>query len=287
VRRIEEQDSYASLAEHARVAEAKGFDHVDAWVFDLDNTLYPASSRLFDQIDAKITAYIADRYGIDGLSARALQKYYYRTHGTTLRGLMAEDGLDPDGFLAFVHDIDHSVLVPAPELAAAIARLPGRRYVLTNGSRRHAESVAARLGLLELFDDVFDIAAAEFVPKPDRLAYEAFLRRHSIVPEKAAMFEDLSKNLVVPHTLGMRTVLVTAKEGEPDDMERLTAPDDAKAAPHVDHVTDDLTGFLTALAIVAADLASSLRARPRRGAPALTARPWPPPRGSKSGSQSA
>jgi len=241
------------LAAHAVVAEAKGFDHVDTWVFDLDNTLYPASAGLFSLIDAKMTAFIAGRYGIDGLSARALQKHYYRTYGTTLRGLMTEDALDPHAFLAFVHDIDHSVLTPAPDLAAAIARLPGRRFVLTNGSRRHAENVAGKLGLLELFDDVFDIAAASFVPKPDQSAYQTFLDLHGVEPSRAAMFEDLSKNLVAPHALGMRTVLVTPKAGEPDLGERLTAADDDRGGPHVDHVTDDLTGFLSALALVAAE----------------------------------
>jgi len=242
-----------TLREHAREAEAKGFGHVDTWVFDLDNTLYPASSRLFDQIDAKITAYVMQRHGIDGLSARALQKYYYRHHGTTLAGMMSEDGLDPHHFLAFVHDIDHSVLVPAPDLAAAIARLPGRRFVLTNGSRRHAENVIGRLGVADLFEDIFDIAAASFIPKPEAAAYDAFLKLHDIEPARAAMFEDLSKNLVVPHALGMRTVLVTPRDGEPEGLERLTSAEDADAGPHVDHVTDDLPGFLSALAIVASD----------------------------------
>ncbi|PZQ18911.1 MAG: pyrimidine 5'-nucleotidase [Ancylobacter novellus] len=244
-------DGAPTIEEHAREAEAKGFDHVESWIFDLDNTLYPASARLFDQIDHKITAFVMERTGLDGLSARALQKYYYRRHGTTLAGMMTEDGLDPHHFLAFVHDIDHSVLVPAPALAAAIARLPGRRFVLTNGSRRHAESVIARLGVADLFEDVFDIAAASFVPKPERATYESFLKLHGVEPSRAAMFEDLAKNLVAPHALGMRTVLVRPKDGEPDALERLTAPEDAEAGPHVDHVTDDLAGFLAALALVA------------------------------------
>lgn len=250
---IPDSESFAVLKEHALAAEAKGFDHVNAWVFDLDNTLYPASSRLFDQIDDRITTYVAHRYGTDGLSARALQKYYYKRYGTTLSGLMIEDGLDPDDFLAFVHDIDHSVLAPAPDLVAAIARLPGRRFVLTNGSRRHAENVIARLGASDLFEDIFDIAAAKFVPKPEAAAYDAFLKLHGIAPAKAAMFEDLAKNLVVPHALGMRTVLIVPAEGEVDALDRLTALDDASPAPHVDHMTDDLTGFLTGISIVAGD----------------------------------
>lgn len=242
----------AALHADMRAAEEKGFGHVDTWVFDLDNTLYPASSRLFDQIDAKITAFVMAHTGLDGLSARALQKHYYRKHGTTLRGLMTEDWLDPAQFLAFVHDIDHAVLEPAPQLAAAIGRLPGRRYVLTNGSRRHAESVIARLGIAELFEDVFDIAAAGYVPKPEAEAYRLFLDLHRIEPRKAAMFEDLSKNLVIPHALGMRTVLVTPRDGEPEGLERLTSPDDSQPAAHVDHMTDDLAGFLAALALVSA-----------------------------------
>lgn len=241
------------LAEHAAIAEAKGFGHVDAWVFDLDNTLYPASAGLFAQIDAKMTAFVMQRTGLDGLSARALQKYYYRTHGTTLSGMMTEDDLDPTEFLAFVHDIDHSVLTPAPNLAVAIARLPGRRFVLTNGSRRHAEGVAERLGILDLFEDVFDIAAAKYVPKPAKAAYEAFLALHGVEPTRAAMFEDLSKNLVVPHALGMRTVLVAPPAGDEHLGERVTAGDDLSRGPHIDHVTDDLAGFLTALSLVAAD----------------------------------
>lgn len=251
--RMPDPKSFAGLEQHVRAAEAKGFDHVEDWVFDLDNTLYPASSRLFDQIDAKITAYVMQRTGLDGLSARALQKYYYGRHGTTLAGMMAEDGLDPHHYLAFVHDIDHSVLTPAPELATAIARLPGRRFVLTNGSRRHAESVIARLGIAELFEDVFDIAAADFIPKPERAAYDAFLKLHGIAPAKAAMFEDLSKNLVVPHALGMRTVLVTPTVSEPEGLEPLAAANNGTLEPHIDHTTDDLTGFLAALALVAAD----------------------------------
>jgi putative hydrolase of the HAD superfamily len=241
------------LEAHVEQAEAKGFGDVDTWVFDLDNTLYPANSGIFDQIDDRMTAFLAHRYGIDGLSARALQKYYYRTHGTTLRGLMAEDALDPADFLAFVHDIDHSTLVPAPDLAAAIARLPGRRFVLTNGSRRHAENVAGKLGLLDLFEDVFDIAAAQFIPKPARETYDAFLKQFSIEPRRAAMFEDLSRNLIAPHQLGMRTVLVAPPPGVVDAVGRLTSAEDAFGGPHVDHVTDDLAGFLAALAIVAKD----------------------------------
>jgi putative hydrolase of the HAD superfamily len=222
----------------------RGFEGVDTWIFDLDNTLYPPSSRLFEQIDARMTHFIAERFGIDGLSARALQKQYYRHYGTTLRGLMDVDGVEPHAFLDFVHDIAHDRLTADPALAEAIRNLPGRRYVLTNGSRGHAERCAAALGLTDLFEDFHDIAAADFVPKPERRVYDGFVRRFGIDPARAAMFEDLARNLVVPHALGMTTVLVVPRE---DIDGRTTHTDDSVQGPHVDHVTHDLTLFLADL----------------------------------------
>lgn len=226
-------------------AAPRGFDHIDSWIFDLDNTLYPPSSRLFELIDQRMAHFIAHRFDMDGLSARALQKHYYRKHGTTLRGLMQVDGVDPHEFMDFVHDIDHGRLTPNPKLAEAIDRLPGKRFILTNGSVRHAENVARSLDILDLFHGVFDIAAAAFVPKPARVVYERFLAHFGVEPMRAAMFEDLAHNLVEPHALGMTTVLVVPRDGDVD--ERLTHADDAVQGPHVDHVTDDLAGFLADL----------------------------------------
>ncbi len=212
---------------------AAGFSHVDTWVFDLDNTLYPAGSPLWPQIDQRITLFLVDLFGIDGLSARALQKYYYTLHGTTLRGLIHEGVVDPHKFLDFVHDIDRSSLLPNPQLAAAIAALPGRKLILTNGSHFHAMRTAERLGIDHLFEDAFDIVAADFVPKPDAAVYEAFFVRHGVDPAKAAMFEDLPQNLVVPAKRGMKTVLVV-----PNALPVHAMPD------YIDYVTDDLTAFL-------------------------------------------
>jgi putative hydrolase of the HAD superfamily len=223
-------------------ARPRGFAEVEAWIFDLDNTLYPPSSRLFELIDQRMSLFIAHRFGLDGLSARALQKNYYRTYGTTLRGLMTVDGIDPHEFMDFVHEIDHGRLIANPELAEAIGRLPGKRFILTNGSVRHAEGVAKSLGIDHLFDGVFDIAAADFIPKPESVVYERFLDHFGVTPTRAAMFEDLAHNLVVPHRMGMTTVLVTPV-GE-DAPERMRHADDGTQGPHVDHVTDDLTGFL-------------------------------------------
>ena len=190
-----------SLQPHLSAPQARSFAHVNTWIFDLDNTLYPHDAREWPQVDDRITAFIAQLYGLDGMSARALQKYFYHRYGTTLKGLMEEDGINPYDFLDFAHDIDHSGIELNPLLGEAIERLPGRKLILTNGSRKHAENVARKIGILDHFEDVFDIAASDFVPKPERRAYERFLERHGVEPARSAMFEDIAKNLVVPHDM--------------------------------------------------------------------------------------
>jgi putative hydrolase of the HAD superfamily len=223
-----------------------GFDAVETWVFDLDNTLYPHHLNLWQQVDERIRDYIADFLKITHDEAFRLQKEYYRRYGTSMRGLMEEHGLDPDEFLDVVHQIDHSPLTPDPVLGAAIAGLPGRKLILTNGTRRHAEAVLARLEIAQHFEDVFDIAAADLEPKPRPQVYDRFLARHRVDPTKAAMFEDLARNLEVPHALGMATVLVVpagTREVFREDWELA-----GRDAPHVDHVTDDLAGFLANVA---------------------------------------
>ena len=149
------------------------FAHVETWVFDLDNTLYPPEARLFDQIEARMTAYVMTALEIDAERASRLRDHYWRTHGTTLAGLMAEHALDPEPYLADVHDIDLSAMAPAPELAAALAALPGRKVVYTNGSREHARRVTAALGIGSAFDALYGFEDAGFVPKPQA---EAFAR---------------------------------------------------------------------------------------------------------------
>jgi putative hydrolase of the HAD superfamily len=186
----------------------RGFSQVETWVFDLDNTLYPHHVNLWHQVDARIRNFIVEYLRISAEEAFRLQKDYYRRYGTTLRGLMVEHGLEPDHFLAFVHAIDHSPLVPNPALGAAIERLDGRKLILTNGTRAHADKVLERLGIGRHFDDVFDLVAAELEPKPLPQTYDRFLAAHDVDSTRAAMFEDLSRNLEIPHALGMTTVLV-------------------------------------------------------------------------------
>ncbi len=224
----------------------RGFGQVETWVFDLDNTLYPHHVNLWQQVDERIRAYIAQFLKITHEEAFRLQKDYYKRYGTSMRGLMTEHGMAPDDFLDFVHQIDHSPLEANPALGAAIEKLSGRKLVLTNGTRRHASAVLARLGLERQFDDVFDIVAAELEPKPSSQTYDRFLRTHGIDAGKTAMFEDLARNLEVPHALGMTTVLVVpekTREVFREDWEL-----EGRDAPHVDHVTDDLAGFLEGVA---------------------------------------
>ncbi|WP_210485254.1 pyrimidine 5'-nucleotidase [Microvirga antarctica] len=223
------------------IPDPRVFAHVDTWIFDLDNTLYPHTSRIWPQVDERITLYIANMFGLDGLSARALQKYFYHKHGTTLRALIDEYDIDPYDFLDFAHDIDHAGIELNEHLGEAIEKLPGRKLILTNGSRKHAENVARKLGILDRFEDIFDIAAANFVPKPDRRAYETFLEKHVVEPARAAMFEDIAKNLTVPHEMGMTTVLIVPQTADPF---REAFEQEAVRTPHIDYVTDDLARFL-------------------------------------------
>ncbi|MGC2221058.1 MAG: pyrimidine 5'-nucleotidase [Methylocella sp.] len=222
--------------------------HIDTWVFDLDNTLYPADCDLWPKIDQRITLYLSYLFGLDGMSSRALQKYYYQRYGTTLRGLMEEHGIGPEEFLDFTHDIDRSSLLPNPALATAITALPGRKLILTNGSREHALLTAGALGLEAMFEDIFDIFAADFVPKPAAATYERFFERHAVDPARAVMFEDLAKNLIIPHERGMTTVLVVPEPGQRDHREVFEITHDP-ATPYIDFVTSDLARFLRGVSL--------------------------------------
>jgi putative hydrolase of the HAD superfamily len=225
--------------------EPRLFGHVETWVFDLDNTLYPHHLNLWQQVDQRIRDYIAGFLEVSHEEAFRVQKDYYKRYGTSMRGLMAEHGMKPDDFLDFVHQIDHSPLEPNPALGTAIETLPGRKLILTNGTRRHADAVLARLGLDRHFQDVFDIVAAELEPKPSPQIYERFLKVHGVDAGKAAMFEDLARNLAVPYALGMTTVLVVPENTR--EVFREGWELEGRDAPHVDHVTDDLVGFLQAI----------------------------------------
>ena len=228
----------------------RGFSHIETWVFDLDNTLYPHHAGLWRQVDDKIRGFIANYLKVPLDQAFQIQKDYYQRYGTTMRGLMVEHGMPPDEYLEIVHQIDHSPLEPNPALGAAIEKLPGRKLILTNGTRKHADAVVARLELHGRFEDVFDIVAAELEPKPAAQTYDRFLKVHGVAAARAAMFEDLARNLEVPHTLGMTTVLVVppAPREAAGETGRQEWERGGRDAAHVDHVTDDLVEFLGKIA---------------------------------------
>ena len=222
--------------------QSRGFGHVETWVFDLDNTLYPHHLNLWQQVDDRIRAWVSDFLKVSKDEAFRVQKDYYKRYGTTMRGLMAEHGMKPDDYLEFVHQIDHSPLTSNPALGVALEKLPGRKLILTNGTRKHADAVMKKLAVHQHFEDVFDIVAADLEPKPARKTYERFLALHDVDPGKTAMFEDLARNLEAPHALGMTTVLVV-----PEGQREVFREDwelEGRDTAHVDHLTDDLTGFL-------------------------------------------
>jgi len=218
------------------MADLSVFVGVRDWVFDLDDTLYPPDSGLFAAVASRIRAYAARVTGVSAEEAVALQRDYAARYGTTLRGLMEEHGVDPEDFLADVHAVDRSALTPLPALAEALARLPGRKFILTSGTHAHVGETLLRLGIADRFDGVFDIVDAGYLPKPAEATYAAFLARFAIVPAAAAMFEDAPRNLAVPRALGMRTVLVTGRDAPPP------------AAAAADFVTADLPAFLAGIA---------------------------------------
>ena len=208
------------------------FAHVTTWIFDLDNTLYPPSARLFDQIEARMTQFVMDTLSISRAEADRLRHVYWRDHGTTLAGLMRLHDLDPAPYLREVHDISLDHLEADPGLDVAIRALPGRRIVYTNGSAPYAERVIARRGLSGAFDAIYGVEHAGYRPKPEPEAFHAILARDGTKPGTAAMFEDDPRNLAAPHALGMRTVHVAPERIE---------------AEHIHHHTDDLGGFLARL----------------------------------------
>jgi putative hydrolase of the HAD superfamily len=207
--------------------------HIDAWLFDLDNTLYPEDSQVMALVSRRMTAFVARELDLPEDEALLLQKKYLHDHGTTLSGLMANHGVDPVSFMDEVHDISLETLSPDPALQLALARLPGRRLVFTNGSTKHARRVMAARGIEALFDDIFDIAACGYVPKPHPDTFAAIVRYYHLDPARTAFFEDMARNLAPAAEIGMTTVLVGPRALETE-------------AAFVHHRTDDLAAFLAA-----------------------------------------
>jgi len=209
------------------------------WVFDLDNTLYPAECALFDQVQQRMGEFISTTFALDAAAAAEKRKYFFQKHGTTLRGLMVEHGIDPAAFLDYVHDIDLSVVAAMPALAEQLQRLPGRKLIYTNGTVAHAERIMRKLGVHHHFEAVFDIVASDYLPKPEIAPYRTMLQAHGVEPVGAVMVEDMARNLKPAAELGMTTIWVptSAAWSKPDAGDR----------SHIHYTAPDLTGFLAAL----------------------------------------
>jgi putative hydrolase of the HAD superfamily len=214
-------------------------DHIDTWLFDLDNTLYPADCRLWEQVDRRINEMSARVLGLPLDQARLVQKEYLRKYGTTLRGLMVEHNVDTDAYLNYVHDIDLAPVQGNPRLDGALAALPGRKLVFTNGTVAHAQRILGKLGIAERFEDVFDVRAAGYLPKPDPAVYRQLVERHAIAPAGAILFEDIARNLKPAYDLGMTTAWVKV-----DWAWLRGAAKTEEGIDHVHHIVDDLTEWL-------------------------------------------
>lgn len=216
----------------AAMGAGRDLSHVRAWVFDLDNTLYPRSSGLFRQIEERMNRFVMELLGVDRGEANRIRVRYWSEYGTTLAGLMKERGVDPHAYLRNVHDISLEAIAPDPDLARGVSGLPGRKIVYTNGPEFHALRVLEALGLSGLFGAVYGVERADFIPKPKPEAFRLVFGIEGIEGPEAAMFEDEARNLAYPHRIGMVTVLVG----------------DGRRESHVDHATNDLPGFLRQIA---------------------------------------
>ena len=211
--------------------DAADLTRIDTWLFDLDNTLYPPACELMAMVDERMNLFIQRQAGLDPVAARELRKRYYHEHGTTLAGLIAHHGVDPAAFIDEVQDVSMDCVQRDPPLRAALQRLPGRRLVFTNAGGRYTEQVLERIGVADLFEDIFHIEAADYIPKPQRGTFEKMVARHGVSARTACFFEDSERNLAPAAELGMTTVLVGDHAA-------------ASTAAFVHHRTPSLTPFL-------------------------------------------
>ncbi len=212
----------------------------EAWLFDLDNTLYPADSCLFDQIHVRMSSFIVEHLGVDEDRALQIRRKYFLEHGTTLAGMMINHGTDPRAYLDYVHDVDFSPVRPNPALDAALSRLPGRKLIFTNADTKHTGKVLARLGVAHHFEAVFDIADADYLPKPNKIPYQRIVAEYAVPAHAAVMLDDMTRNLAPAAAMGMTTVWVRntyewSSDGDEDE-------------DYIHHKTDDLVAWLEAVA---------------------------------------
>jgi putative hydrolase of the HAD superfamily len=213
------------------------FSHIDTWIFDLDLTLYPPEAEIMAQVRDRIALFVERYFNLESQGAHAIRHRYWKKYGTTLGGLMAEHGVDPHGYLDFVHDVDMAKLTPSTDLRAHISALPGRKLIFTNADLPYAQRVLDARGLAGVFEDIFDIHRMEHLPKPDPASYRAFCEQLGVAPQRALFVEDSAHNLVPAKALGMTTIWVKhAGEADSGDNEE-----------YIDHQIDDVTAWLSSI----------------------------------------
>ena len=214
--------------------------NVDTWVFDLDNTLYSADSGIFQQVSELMGKFVSKHLNIDIKEAKKIQLKYYKKHGTTLRGLMDNHGVDPETFLNEVHQLDYSIVEPNQKLNEELDKLRGKKIIYTNANLPHVNQVLSRLELTNMFDDIFDIKMADYIPKPELNPYKQFIDKFNINTSSAIMFDDIAKNLVPAKDLGFTSVWINAGyENFSDDI--------ASSRGSLDYETKDLSSFLNGI----------------------------------------
>ena len=214
------------------------------WVFDLDNTLYSPEIEIFSQIDKRMTEIIKSKLNTSNEKAFEIQKKYFLEYGTTLAGLMKEEDVNPDEFLEYVHDINLEILKPNEELNKIIKELPGKKFIFTNGSKKHAENVLNKLKMQKIFDHIFDIKESNFIPKPNIKSYRKFIKKMNIDPQVSVMFEDIGRNLEPAKNIGMQTVLILRKITNKIKNSKIKDYGSLWDNDHfADYITDDLVKF--------------------------------------------
>ncbi len=211
---------------------------IDTWIFDLDNTLYSADSGIFQQVHKLMGKFIVEHLNVNINEAKNIQRKYYKKHGTTLRGLMDNHGIDPDSFLEEVHKLDYSIVSPNLKLAIDLGNLNGKKFIFTNANKKHADIILDKLQITNLFEGVFDIKMANYIPKPEIQTYEKLVETYNINPNKTIMFDDIAKNLVPASKMGFITVWIdVGHENFSDDI--------ASSKKYLDHQTKDLSNWLS------------------------------------------
>ena len=221
----------------------KNLLNIKYWIFDLDNTLYSGQTKVFSEVDKKMSSFISKKMKVDLIKAKEIQKKYFYEYGTTLSGLMKQDGIDPNDFLEFVHDIDISWLPKDLKLKEELIKIKEKKYIFTNGSHAHVENITKQLGIDGLFDGAFDIVDANFVPKPHADPYNKIVEKFNIDPTKSILIEDIAHNLEQAKNLGMKTCWLENEES--------FAKKDADK-PYIDYKIKNLPSFLQEINILKA-----------------------------------